>query len=153
MALVAAEARALDWLETLGDDGRVSGGVGRRLFGVLARQVAGGVAVTWRDAGDGRLAAMAGVYPNPEWPNFAEAWFAVGPAMRPNLRGALTAMAGTLEMVGIEAAPVTVRALIEPRGVAGPRLATWLGFSAAGSVTTGAGTYDSFERVFSCPRS
>lgn len=152
MELVATEARALDFLESLGDDGAPVAGLGRRHFRLLARQVAGGVAITWRTAAGGELVAIAGVYPDPVQMNHAEAWFSAGPGLRGNLRAGLAAIAATLDAVGAEAAPVRVRALIG--GVAGPRVAALLGFTAAGPIETASGRYESFERVYGpCPKS
>ena len=148
MALIhLAEARATDLLEALGDSGAGAGVRTRTAFGRLARQVEGGVAVTVRSA-DGRLAAVAGLWPDPDQPDEAEAWFAAGPALRGVLLATLRALGGVLGLAGAEAAPLTVRAYIHPASVAGGRLAARLGLSAEGTVDHPLGRLDQWTRRF-----
>lgn len=152
MAVVSFDAVAQDFLEAWGDDGRPQR-MTRRLYGVLALQVEAGSGTTIRARADGRLCLIVGLYPDPFRPDYAEAWFAIGPGLKANLRAALAEARRVLEFIGEGCAPLTVRALIAPDGVAGAKIATWLGLSAAGPVDTPVGRFDSYQRVFPCPRS
>lgn len=121
--VIASDARALDLLEALDDEGRPVGLRGRRTFGLLARQVEGGTAVTVRD-GEGRLCLVVGIYAGEL--GEAEAWFAAGVGLQAALLPSLRIARQVLEFVGAQAAPVEVIAYTA--GVAGARLAAWFGF-------------------------
>lgn len=145
MDLVAADASGLDFLEALDDAGAVVIWRQQRIFGLRCRQVEGGAAVTLRDAA-GALVCIVGLYADDA--GAAEAWFAAGPAMRANLLAAVRRARALLDQVGTAAAPVTARAYVRPEGVAGARLARWLGFADAGLQDTALGRLRRFERRF-----
>jgi hypothetical protein len=140
------EARALDLLEVLDDAGRPNSRMTRPRFGLAARQVAGGVAVTVR-AEDGRLCLVAGLYPE-DGADSAELWFAAGPGLKDNLVAALRAGAKALQAVGEAAAPLTVKAYVRPGRVAGERLARWLRLGDEGVIDTELGPLSVFTRRF-----
>jgi hypothetical protein len=148
VGLVAAEASGLDFLEAY--EGRdVVVWRQRWRFGIYCRQVAGGASATLRDEA-GRLACIVGLWADP-FNGEAEAWFVVGPALRANLTAAVRGMRRLLDAVGAEAAPLTVRAYVLPGGVAGARLAGWLGFAEDGEEATGLGPMRRFTRRFPAP--
>lgn len=134
------EATVFDLLETVDNEGRPLR-TSRRMFGLLARQVAGSMAVTARD-GQGRLAAVAGLWPEVD---HVEAWFAAGPAFSHAacraLRRALLAVAGDGELGEI-------RAYLHPSSVAGQRLAAVFGFIPAGETDGPFGRQPVFVRRF-----
>lgn len=145
MALVAAEASGLDFLEAC--EGRdVVVWRQRWRFGVYCRQVAGGASATLRTEA-GALVCIIGLWSDP-FNGEAEGWFVVGPALRPNFITAVRGMKRLLDTVGAEAAPLTVRAHVRQDGVAGARLAGWLGFHDAGLEETRLGVVRRFEREF-----
>lgn len=134
MGLVVVEARGTDFFEALDESGGVVTWRHRRHFGLLCRQVADGAAITARDARDGRLVCIAGLYGLPD--GAAEAWFSPGPAFRANRVTAMRGLRRVFELLGREAAPLRVIAYVRPakagESVAGARLARWLGFADAG---------------------
>lgn len=125
-------ASAFDLLEALDDGGRPMRWR-RSWFGKMARQVSEGAAVTCRDA-DGRLVLVTGLYPED---GHAEAWFWAGPALRANLLPAVRQWRRIFDTAAVEAAPIEVRAFVHPKGVAGAKLASWLGFDRVGLDETG----------------
>ena len=147
MALVAREASGLDFLETLGDDGGVVVLRHRRHFGLHCRQVDGGAAITARDE-TGRLVCIGGLYDTPAGAGYAEAWFAAGAGFRANAVAAVRALRRYFETIGREAAPLTAVAYVRPEGVAGERLAAWLGFEDDGLEQTAFGLMRRFIRRF-----
>jgi hypothetical protein len=144
MALVVHDASALDFLEALNDSGAGRSVRLRRQFGWLARQVAEGVSVTIR-TGDGELCMIAGLFPEA---GEAEAWFAAGPALKANLKGAFRLWRELFEAVGQEVAPLTVRVYLAPDSVAGVRFAAWFGFQAEGVRVTPIGPVETWTRRF-----
>lgn len=144
MELALTEARPLDWLEALDETGRFPATRNRRAFGLHARQVEGGASIAVRTA-EGQLCVLAGLYPDGD---DIEAWFAPGPALRANLRPAMRLTRRALEAIAGAAAPVDVRCYVHPSGVAGARLAAWLGLEAAGEIETSLGRLRIFARRF-----
>ncbi|HZL00480.1 MAG TPA: hypothetical protein VFC47_11335 [Caulobacteraceae bacterium] len=126
--LTVAHASAFDFEDALTDDGERPVAMNRPLFALFARQVSTGCAFTMRD-GAGRLVMIAGLYPIE---GRAEAWWAVGPAMRANLRAGLRIWLDLLLAVAQDVAPIEVRAHIAARSVAGAAMARWCGFTEAG---------------------
>ncbi len=145
MEVTIAEARPLDLLEALDDHGGGRAVRTRTSFGRFARQVEGGAAVTVRTVA-GELVAVAGLYPDD--PNGAEGWFAAGPALRGSLLATVRLLRRTLDLAGAEASPLLVSVYLHPRGVAGARLARWLGFQAVGITDTAIGRLATFRRRF-----
>lgn len=129
MELLIAPARAFDFAEALDDAGTVPIRLTRGNFGLFARQVDAGGAMTIRTAG-GALVMIAGLYPAGDW---AEAWWAVGPAMRANLWRALAIARRLLEEIGTDAAPLDVRAHVPADSVAGAHVARLFRFHLAGT--------------------
>lgn len=147
MALVAREASGLDFLEALDGGGDVVIWRHRRRFGLHCRQVEGGAAITARDEG-GRLVCIGGLYGLPH--GEAEVWFAAGPAFKANALAAVRALRRYFTLIGQEAAPLTAIAYVRPEaeGVAGARLARWLGFEDDGLEQNGLGLMRRFIRRF-----
>lgn len=143
MGLTIRPASALDLLEAVDDRGEGVCVRARPRFGRLSRQVAEGVALTVRDEA-GRLCAVAGLYPDGE--TEAEAWFAMGPALKANLMPTLRVLRGLFEIIATEAAPLTVRAHLA--GVAGAKIARVFGGQPAGVRDTPAGPLDTWTRSF-----
>jgi len=143
--LTVSEASAFDMLEAPGDAGR-RGVVTRRRFGEMARQVSEGAALTVRDAA-GVLVCVMGLWPEAD---HAEAWLAVGPAMRANLRPALRLLDQALEAVAGGAGTGEVRVYVLGVGdrVAGARMAAGLGFDRIGEEATRLGPVAVFRRTF-----
>lgn len=129
------EARALDFLEVLGDDGGAAI-CNRRTFAVHARQIAGSAEAVAVRAG-GELCAIVGVYPVE---GELECWFATGPGLRANLLPVLRLVRRRLEVF-----PALV-AYIHPRSVAGDRLARWLGFEPCGCTDSPIGPLNTWRR-------
>lgn len=144
MGLRVEEASAFDMLDALSDRGGRARVTGRR-FGEMARQVSEGASLTLRED-SGELVAVIGLWPEAD---HLEAWLAVGPAFRRNLRGALAAIEDALVFVACRNAPVEVRAYVQggPR-VAGARLASWLGFEGGEAEATPIGPVPVFRRRF-----
>lgn len=144
MGLIVSEASAFDMLEAQGDAGRRAV-VTRRRFGEMARQVSEGAALTVRDPA-GALVCVMGLWPEAD---HAEAWLAVGPAMRANLRPALRLLGEALETVagGGEAQEVRVYVRAGDR-VAGARMAAGLGFDRIGEEASRLGPVAVFCRTF-----
>lgn len=141
--LTVEAASAFDMLEVLDDCGRRPRFT-RARFGEAARQVAGSEAVAIR-AGE-HLSAVVGLWPEGD---HLEAWLAVGPAFRPNLRGTMALALALLETQAALVGRVEVRAWIQPGDrVAGARLAAWLGFVGAGEEETPIGPMQVFRRRF-----
>nr|WP_312054884.1 hypothetical protein [Brevundimonas diminuta] len=151
MVMTVAEASAFDMLETLTDAGRI-GRFTRQRFGEMARQVSEGAAFTLRD-GEGRLIAVAGLWPEAD---HAEAWLAVGPAFRANLRGAMRQLGALLTGVAEGSGTQEVRLYVaKAKGaerVAGGRLAAWSGFIRSGEEATPLGPVEVYRRSFGGPR-
>lgn len=146
MGLRVEQASAFDMLDTLSDRGgrhRMT----RQRFGEMARQVSGGASLALREEG-GALVAVIGLWPEGD---HLEAWLAVGPAFRRNLRGAMRAIEDALIFVACREGPIEVRAYV-PAGagprVAGARLATWLGFEGGEAEATPIGPVPVFRRQF-----
>lgn len=147
MGLRVSTASAFDMLETLSDAGGRSRFT-RMRFGEMARQVSEGAALTFRDAGDGALVCVVGLWPEDD---HAEAWLAGGPALRAHLRSALDRAAEALETVAGAAGPLEVRAYVRASlsdRVAGARMASWLGFDRIGEEATRLGPVAVFSRAF-----
>lgn len=142
--MIAARASAFDMLEALDDQGRRPR-LTRQRFGEMARQVSEGPSVTLRDEA-GRLAVVAGLWPEADhW----EAWFAVGPAFRPNLRRALGQLEHLLTVVAGSGESAEVRVYVRPGDrVAGKRMASWLGFTTVGIEGSPIGPVEVFTRTF-----
>lgn len=145
MGLVVDEASGLDFLEALSEDGSVVIWRQRRVLGLRCRQVLGGAALTARDA-TGRLVCIGGLYAAPG--GEAEVWFAPGPAFKANAFAAVRALSRYFEIIAETAAPLTAVAYIRPEGVAGARLARWLGFEDTGPFETALGPARRFIRRF-----
>jgi hypothetical protein len=146
MALVIGEARGADFLETLADDGAVVRWRHRRHYGLHWRQIDGGAAITARDRATARLVCMGGLYARPD--GLAEAWFAAGAGFEANRVAALRRLRAFLDILGGAAAPMLAVAYVGDGGVAGARLAGWLGFREAGPEETPLGLMRRFERRF-----
>lgn len=127
MALTVSTARALDFLEVHTVEGAIAVRH-RRMFGLVARMVEGSETITVRDPA-GRLCVVAGLYPGDDG---AEAWFGSGPALAANLLATVRLVRRVLDHIATEAPGLVVDAHVNPRSVAGDRLARWLGFTAAG---------------------
>lgn len=142
IGLTVAEASAFDLLETLDDMGGRARFT-RWRFGLMARQLAGSRALTWRDAG-GTLVCVAGLWPEDD---HLEAWLAVGPAFRRRFRSALTEVEDAMLFMACANAPVDVRVCVRPgERVAGARMARWLGFEPIGTEALPVGTVEVFQR-------
>lgn len=147
MGLISAPASAFDLLEALDDMGGRSR-ITRWRFGLMARQVSEGCATTWRDA-DGALVCVAGLWPAGD---HLEAWLAIGPAFRANLRPARRAVEARLAVLIGELGPVEVRAYVKPgERVAGARMARWWGLESTGTEATPIGPVEVFSRRFQHP--
>jgi hypothetical protein len=145
--LLAAPASAFDFAEALDDGGSLPIRLTRWSFGLFARQVDAGGAVTLRAGG--QLVMIAGLY---HAGTFAEAWWAVGPALRAHLRPALRLWRDLFEKVGLEAAPLEVRAHVPAASVAGHRLAPLFGLTKAGETEIPPfGRLTVWRRDFTCP--
>lgn len=140
------EARPLDFLEALDDTGRQPLRWTKLHFARIAEQINLGTGVTIR-AQDGRLALMAGLFPDEDGLT-TEAWFAAGPALRANFRTAMTAARRLLDEIGPDLAPLRIVAFIHPDSVAGSRLAAWFGFRADGVGETWRGPLERWTRRF-----
>lgn len=138
-----ARARPLDFLETVGDDGRAQL-VNRRSFGLWARQVSGSEALTWRDDA-GELVAITGMWPlgDRQW----EAWFAAGPALRRCLIPFVWDFRADLAVLGRFMPGATITAYIHPSSVAGPRIAKLLGFQPCGLTSSPLGDLATYRRT------
>jgi hypothetical protein len=145
VALVIAAALGTDFLEALGDDGGVVTWRQRRHVGLFARQAAGGAALAARTAA-GELVCLGGVYAGPD--GDGEAWFAAGAAFKAHTVAGVRALRSYFEVIGDGCAPLTVVALVRPEGVAGARLARWLGFEDDGPRETGFGLMQRWVRRF-----
>lgn len=145
MGLVTREARGVDFLEALSDDGTVVVWRHRRHFGLHCRQLDGGVALTARTAA-GELVCIGGIYATPA--GDGEAWLAVGPGFAAHPTPAVRALRRLFEQLGQASAPLAVVALVAPKGVAGARLARWLGFEDEGLRETGLGLMHRWVRRF-----
>lgn len=147
MGLMVTHARALDFLEA---DGVVPSplqflGSRRRNIVVAYAQIAGSAAITIRDD-QGQLAAIAGLYDLE--PGQVEAWFAVGPAIRANLKGALYRLSFAMEQAADLLPGTKATAYIDPASVAGDKLAARLGFRFEGLTTSPIGELKTWTRVF-----
>jgi len=143
--LTLQPASPFDFADVVGDDGWGGGVHRRRDFGRYARQVSEGVALTVREAETGRLALVVGIWPEE---GYGEVWFGAGPALRDRLLPTLRLARGALAEVMAEAAPMELRCFIHPDSVAGARLASWFGFSAAGTRATRWGEAAVFSRRY-----
>lgn len=144
MGLRLAEASALDLLETVDAAGRAQP-MTRARFGRLARQAHKGFAITAR-AEDGRLACVVGLWPEPD---HVEAWLAIGPAFRSELRSCLGLFGRALPMLAAEAEVAEVRAYVRGAGrVAGARMAARLGLRETGTEATAFGPVRVFSRRY-----
>lgn len=115
----------------------------RRGFGRWAHQVAlSETLAVETDAG--QLVAVVGLYDLGR--EQYEAWFAAGPAARANLLGLLRIVRQVLQVAEDTMPGATVRAYIDPGSVAGPRLATILGFAEAGPTETDSGVFETWLR-------
>lgn len=144
--LVARKASAFDFLQVIDITGRAWVRT-RRVFGLMSLQLAQSESLAIvTDETPPRLVAIGGLHEDESTPG-AEAWFATGPALRPHLIGALRILALALELVAREAPGVRVTAYIDPRSVAGDRLAAMLGFEDVGVTAHAAGPLRTFRRV------
>lgn len=143
--LTLREASAFDFLHALDVTGRQMVRK-RRHFGLMARQLAESQAVSLIGP-DGALAAIIGLHESEDLPGEAEVWFAVGPALKGNLIRAVSIFANCLHVVGQLAPGLTVTAYIDPRSVAGDRLARLLGFTEAGLTETDIGPLRTWRRT------
>lgn len=142
--LSASPASAFDLAETLDDSGR-PGRMDRVQFGLMARQIAEGAAITLRNAG-GELVCVAGLWPEAD---HAEAWLATGPAFRRELLGALRWLGRALDAIVADAGVAEVRAYaLQRQGVAGQRLGARLGFGVHGAEETSLGRVLILTRKF-----
>lgn len=148
MEILVQPARALDFAEALDDSGEFPCFLTRQRFGLFARQVDAGAAVTLRTQA-GELVMIAGLYPAPA--GWFEAWWAVGPAMRPALRAALKIWRDLFEGVCGDAAPIEARVFLRAGSVAGRRLAPLFGFESLGPAAPPLVGLDVWRRVFPAP--
>jgi hypothetical protein len=139
-----AEASALDLLEVVDARGARQP-MNRARFSRLARQAHKGFAITARDEA-GALACVVGLWPEPD---HVEAWLAVGPAFRRELRACLRLFERALPRM-VEAAEVReVRAYVLGEGrVAGVRMAARLGLQETDAEATAFGPVRVFSRRY-----
>lgn len=127
MGLRWKPAEIRDVLEAVDGEGRPQ--VWRRSwYGFAARQLTMSEAMTCRDAA-GRMVMVTGLA---AWPDHWEGWMYAGPGLRPNLLAALRDWRAVLDRQLIAREGTEVRAYVVQGGVAGRRLAAWLGFEDAG---------------------
>jgi hypothetical protein len=144
VGLTSSPTSAFDLLEALDDMGGRAR-ITRWRFGLMARQVSEGCARTWRDA-DGALVCVVGLWPAGD---HLEAWLAVGPSFRANLRPARRAVLAALDIMTAELGAVEVRAYVKPGDrVAGARMARWWGLESTGTEATPIGPVEVFSRRF-----
>ncbi len=130
MEFLIDNASAFDFAEALDDTGNGPCHLTPARFGLFARQVAHGGAVTIRTL-DKRLVIITGLYPVGD---YVEAWWAMGPALRETLRPAMRFCRRFFEALGADCAPMDVRAHVVRDSVAGDRIARLLGLAKVAEV-------------------
>lgn len=140
-----APASPLDFLDALDDAGERHIYRGRAAFAEAAAQVAASTGVALKTP-DGELALVAGLTPVGD--DVLGLWFAPGRAMRAHVIEAVLMIRRLLNQVAGDVAPVTVKAAVYPRGVAGVRLLRLCGFEAAGTIDTRHGPVAIWTRRF-----
>lgn len=136
MALTVREARPLDFLEVTRR---------KREFGVMAHQLALSEALTVLSPAD-ELVAIAGLFDGPDTAG-VEAWFAAGPACARHLFALVRLLRQVLDEAAAMAPGLGVTLYEDPAGVAGARLARWLGFSEAGFTDSRIGRLRTWRRI------
>lgn len=144
VSLVVRKASAFDFLHAVDISGRCWVRT-RRTFAQQARVLSESAAVSIV-TGAGELVAVAGLYDG-ELSEGTEAWLASGPALKANILGVLRRLATSLEAVARLAPGLEITAYIDPRSVAGDRLAALLGFDDVGVTSHGPVQLRTFRRV------
>lgn len=137
--LTVAKAKPLDLLEAVGMAGAPLVR-NRRTFGLYARQLTASEAVTFR--ADGELVAIGGIYDLglDEW----ECWLMAGPALAANAGDLVRDLRADLRVARAITQGYFV-AYIDPASVAGPRIATILGFHPCGPTQTAIGPLETWR--------